>query len=68
MQAASFRSALRELDSDIPLVLQPGNHDVGQSPKAELVEEYKARPWHRHGCRRHRPPIHFDCSSGALRR
>ena len=42
-QVASFREALRELDEAIPLVLQPGNHDIGQNPTARLVDEYKER-------------------------
>jgi len=42
-QVAAFREALRELDDDIPLVLQPGNHDVGQNPTMALVDDYKER-------------------------
>ena len=42
-QVASFHEALRELDPSIPLVLQPGNHDVGQNPSAGNVAEYCAR-------------------------
>jgi len=40
-QAQSFKEALRDLDPTIPLVLQPGNHDVGQDPRREDVERYK---------------------------
>ena len=32
---------LRELDPTIPLVLQPGNHDVGQNPTRDDVQRYK---------------------------
>ena len=42
-QVASFREALRELDPSIPVVLQPGNHDVGQNPSRASVEAYRAR-------------------------
>lgn len=40
-QAQSFKEALRDLDPTIPLVLQPGNHDVGQDPKFEDVKRYQ---------------------------
>ena len=33
---------MRELDPSIPLVLQPGNHDVGQNPSAGIVAEHPA--------------------------
>jgi len=42
-QSASFKEALRELDPSIPLVLQPGNHDVGQNPSRDDVERYVRR-------------------------
>jgi hypothetical protein len=42
-QVASFKEALHELSPDIPLVLQPGNHDVGQSPTPADIERYRQR-------------------------
>ena len=39
-QVAAFHEAMRELDPSIPLVLQPGNHDVGQNPSAGIVAEH----------------------------
>ena len=41
-QSASFREALRELDPSVALILQPGNHDVGQNPVRDDVERYRA--------------------------
>ena len=41
-QVAAFHEAMRELDPSIPLVLQPGNHDVGQNPSAGIVAEHPA--------------------------
>ena len=41
-QVASFQEALRELDPSIPLILQPGNHDVGQNPSAGAAAAYPA--------------------------
>ena len=40
---ASFKEALHELSPDIPLVLQPGNHDIGQSPTPADIERYRQR-------------------------
>ena len=39
-QVADFKEALRELDPHIPLILQPGNHDIGQQPTADDVARY----------------------------
>ena len=41
-QRASFQEALRELDPSIPLVLQPGNHDIGQNPSVGDATECRA--------------------------
>ena len=42
-QVASFKEALHELNPSIFLVLQPGNHDIGQQPKAADIECYRSR-------------------------
>jgi len=42
-QVASIKEALMEVDPSIPVVLQPGNHDIGQSPTAEDVTRYRSR-------------------------
>ena len=42
-EVASFKEALHELTPSIPLVLQPGNHDVGQQPTRADVERYRER-------------------------
>eukprot|EP00854_Cymbomonas_tetramitiformis_P015872 gene15872-18822_t len=39
-QTSTFKEVLRELDPSIPVVLQPGNHDVGQNPGTRDVERY----------------------------
>ena len=39
-QAASFRSALAKLDPSIELVLQPGNHDIGDTPTAATLADW----------------------------
>jgi len=39
-QVASFKDVLRSLDPEIPIVLQPGNHDVGQTPNPDDVDRY----------------------------
>ena len=39
-QVSSFKEAMRELDPSIPLILQPGNHDVGQNPRRADVRDY----------------------------
>lgn len=39
-QVSGFKEVLRELDPSIPLVLQPGNHDVGQNPTRDDVRRY----------------------------
>ena len=36
------QEALRELDPSIPLVLQPGNHDIGQNPSVGAATECRA--------------------------
>eukprot|EP00316_Scyphosphaera_apsteinii_P012134 CAMPEP_0119305612 /NCGR_PEP_ID=MMETSP1333-20130426/6572_1 /TAXON_ID=418940 /ORGANISM="Scyphosphaera apsteinii, Strain RCC1455" /LENGTH=418 /DNA_ID=CAMNT_0007308751 /DNA_START=157 /DNA_END=1413 /DNA_ORIENTATION=- len=40
-QLRSFKAALRSLDPQIPLVLQPGNHDLGQQPLLRHIAEYR---------------------------
>lgn len=42
-EVASFKEALRELDPSIPIVLQPGNHDIGQTPFPEDLTLYQER-------------------------
>lgn len=42
-QVASFKEALHELSPSIPVVLLPGNHDIGQKPCAADVDRYRAR-------------------------
>jgi len=42
-QVADFKDAMRELDPSIPLVLQPGNHDVGDHPMPEDIQRYRQR-------------------------
>ena len=42
-QVSSFKEAMRELDPSIPLILQPGNHDVGQNPRAADVRDYVSK-------------------------
>jgi 3',5'-cyclic AMP phosphodiesterase CpdA len=43
VQVVSFKDALHELDTDIPLVLQPGNHDIGQHATIETIRTYAER-------------------------
>ncbi|XP_061405568.1 serine/threonine-protein phosphatase CPPED1 isoform X4 [Lethenteron reissneri] len=43
-QEEDLRAALCELDPAIPLVLLPGNHDIGNAPTAATVEAYR-RSW-----------------------
>ena len=31
----------KELDKEIPLVCLSGNHDIGEEPTMELIENYK---------------------------
>ncbi|KAL3904518.1 MAG: hypothetical protein SGPRY_011257 [Prymnesium sp.] len=42
-QVASIKEALMEVDPTIPVVLQPGNHDIGQCPTPEDVAQYRSR-------------------------
>jgi len=42
-EVVSFKDALHELDTDIPLVLQPGNHDIGQHATIETIRTYAER-------------------------
>lgn len=42
-EVVSFKDALHELHTDIPLVLQPGNHDIGQNATSETVQAYVER-------------------------
>ena len=42
-QVASFKEALHDLSPSIPLVLIPGNHDIGQVPTAGDIERYRER-------------------------
>uniref|UniRef100_A0A7S0LGX2 Calcineurin-like phosphoesterase domain-containing protein n=1 Tax=Coccolithus braarudii TaxID=221442 RepID=A0A7S0LGX2_9EUKA len=42
-QTSAFKSALSALDPSIPLVLQPGNHDVGQRISPAAVQMYQER-------------------------
>ena len=40
-QVASFKEALHALNPSIPLILQPGNHDIGQRPTPADVQRYR---------------------------
>lgn len=42
-QVAAFKQAMATLEADIHLVLQPGNHDVGQAPRPEDMRRYRRR-------------------------
>ena len=42
-QVEAFKGALARLDPSIPLVLEPGNHDLGQRPTEAAVREYQGR-------------------------
>jgi len=42
-QVASFKEALHELNPSIPVILQPGNHDIGQRPTTADIDRYRAR-------------------------
>ncbi|XP_053411790.1 serine/threonine-protein phosphatase CPPED1 isoform X2 [Nycticebus coucang] len=39
-QTKDLQQVLREVDKEIPLVLVSGNHDVGNVPTAETIEEF----------------------------
>lgn len=39
-QIASFKEVMQDLDSEIPIVMQPGNHDIGQAPLPADVQAY----------------------------
>lgn len=43
-QTADLQRVLSRVDSDIPLVLVSGNHDVGNTPTPETVAEFQ-RTW-----------------------
>lgn len=40
-QIASFKSCLARVNSAIPVVLTPGNHDVGNAPTPQSISKYK---------------------------
>ncbi|XP_069921090.1 serine/threonine-protein phosphatase CPPED1 isoform X3 [Oryctolagus cuniculus] len=40
-QTRDLQRVLRQLDRDIPLVFVSGNHDVGNVPTAETIEEFR---------------------------
>ena len=42
-QVEAFKGALARLDPSIPLVLEPGNHDLGQRPTEAAVHLYQER-------------------------
>ena len=42
-QVEAFKGALARLDPSIPLVLEPGNHDLGQRPTEAAVRAYQER-------------------------
>ena len=42
-QVEAFEGALARLDPSIPLVLEPGNHDLGQRPTEAAVRAYQER-------------------------
>ena len=42
-QVEAFKGALARLDPSIPLVLEPGNHDLGQRPTEAAVHLYQKR-------------------------
>ena len=42
-QVEAFEGALARLDPSIPLVLEPGNHDLGQRPTEAAVRAYRER-------------------------
>ena len=42
-QVDAFKGALAGLDPSIPLVLEPGNHDLGQRPTEAAVRAYRER-------------------------
>ena len=59
---AAFKEALHELNPSIPLILQPGNHDIGQRPTPADVQRYRERFgddyfsfWVTHHAQRHKP-------------
>eukprot|EP00747_Dinoflagellata_sp_TGD_P168254 gnl/TRDRNA2_/TRDRNA2_194200_c0_seq1.p1 gnl/TRDRNA2_/TRDRNA2_194200_c0~~gnl/TRDRNA2_/TRDRNA2_194200_c0_seq1.p1 ORF type:complete len:389 (-),score=80.93 gnl/TRDRNA2_/TRDRNA2_194200_c0_seq1:15-1181(-) len=39
-QVADLKEVLREVDDAIPLVVLPGNHDIGQKPTPKEVDDY----------------------------
>ncbi|OWK11317.1 CPPED1, partial [Cervus elaphus hippelaphus] len=43
-QTEDLQQVLRTVDSDIPLVLVSGNHDVGNAPTPETIAEFQ-RTW-----------------------
>ncbi|XP_067126311.1 serine/threonine-protein phosphatase CPPED1-like [Centruroides vittatus] len=42
-QEQDFKKVFAELDSSIPLVCICGNHDVGNTPTSESIEDYKSK-------------------------
>ncbi|CAG2105594.1 unnamed protein product [Medioppia subpectinata] len=40
-QIADFKKSFRDLDNSIPLVCVCGNHDVGDTPTPQSIEEYR---------------------------
>ena len=42
-QVEAFKGALARLEPSIPLVLEPGNHDLGQRPTGAAVRAYQER-------------------------
>lgn len=42
-QVVAVKEVLREVDSSIPIVLVPGNHDIGQVPTPNELDLYRSR-------------------------
>ncbi|CAJ1447701.1 unnamed protein product [Effrenium voratum] len=42
-QVVAVKEVLREVDSSIPIVLVPGNHDIGQVPTSNELDLYSSR-------------------------
>lgn len=42
-QVKAVKEALREIDSSIPIVVLPGNHDIGQVPTPRELDVYSSR-------------------------
>ncbi|XP_064652281.1 serine/threonine-protein phosphatase CPPED1-like [Lineus longissimus] len=41
-QQETFRELFSELDTEIPFICLPGNHDVGDNPTSATISDYKA--------------------------